>query len=165
MPLDLSTGFYESSSKPLAVQECVNWFPKVPETVGALATRTLFFSPGITAQATGKLGNGQGGAILEGELYAVCFGILYKIDSSFARTNLGTINSTDRVVMVSNGETIMIQVPGGSGYWYDTTNGLQEITDATYQSFQAQPGGVLSVAVKDGYFVFVTRKEAPGTAS
>lgn len=160
IPLEIAIGDYESSSKRLAAQEVVNMFPKVTETAGGLSHTALFSSPGVTQVASAGTGPYRGHEILDGELYVVSGGGFYKVASDWTVTSLGNVSGSDRCILSSNGQTIAIQVPGGSGYWYDTTNGLQEITDATYQSFQAQDGGVLAVTTKDGYFVFVTQFEA-----
>lgn len=158
--LPVGIGFYESASKPLAAQECVNYFVNNPQTVGSLVQNSLFFSPGIEQVATMGNGPGRGFNLFDGEFYNVSGGEFYKMDSSFNVTLLGNISGTGRCSLTNNGETIAIQVPGGDGYFYDTTNGLQLITDATYQAAQAQEGGVQGVATKDGYFVFTTRFEA-----
>ncbi len=164
IPLKVGTGAYESSSKPLAAQECVNLFPKIPETEGALTPESLFFSPGVSSVATAGDGPGRGGIVHDDVLYVVSGGQLYKVATDWTTTALGAISGSGRCFMVSNGKTIAIQVPGSDGYWYDTTNGLQSIASgpdgATYQSFQAQDGGVLAVTTKDGYFIFCTRFEA-----
>ena len=160
VPLDIAGNAYESSSKRVAAQECVNMFAKVAETTGALNPVSLFTSPGVTRVATLPTGAYRAHELLNDELYVVSGSAFYKIASDWTVTSLGTINGSGRCSISSNGETIAIQVPGGDGYWYDTSNGLQTITDATYQSFQAQTNGVRAVTTKDGYFVFVTERES-----
>ena len=160
LTLPVGIGFYESSSKPLAAQECVNYYPQNPQTIGALSNSSLFYTPGIDQKAIAGDGPGRGYNIFDGDLYVVSGGGFYKIDSSFNVTSLGNISgSPDRCSLTNNGVTIAIQVPGGDGYFYDKTNGLQIITDATYQSFQAQEGGVQAVTSKDGYFIYTTQFE------
>ena len=157
--LDFATGFYQSSSKPLASQECVNWYPQIPQTQGVLNPKALFYTPGITLVATLPDGPNRGHDLFNGNLYVVSGGSLFKVDSSFSFTNLGSISGSGRCSLTNNGTTIAIQVPGGDGYFYDETNGLQLITDPNYQTFQAQEGGVQAVAFKDGYFVYTTKFE------
>lgn len=158
LPVDI--GFYDSPSRPLAAQECINYFPQNPQTKGALSTGALFFSPGITQVANMGSGPGRGFDLFDGDFYNVSGGFLYKMDAAFNVTSLGSISGDGRCSLANNGETIAIQVPGGDGYFYDKSNGLQIITDPTYQSYQAQEGGVQGVTVKDGYFVYTTKFEA-----
>ena len=157
--LDPALGVYQSSSRRISAQECVNMFPKVIETQGSLVRSALFTSPGVTRVGTAGDGPFRGFELLDDKLYIVSGGSFFRIDSDWTATNLGSISGTGRCILASNGTTIAIQVPGGSGYWYDAVNGLVEITNPVYQGFQAQDGGVLSVASKDGYFVFITAFE------
>lgn len=159
VPIDFATGFYQSSSKPLASQECVNWYVQTPQTQGALNSSALFYTPGIVLMVTLPDGPNRGFDLFDGDLYVVSGGSFFKIDSSFAFTTLGSITGTGRCSLTNNGTTIAIQVPGGDGYFYDKTNGLQLITDPTYQSFQAQEEGVSAVTSKDGFFVYTTKFE------
>ena len=47
-------------------------------------------------------------------------------------------------------------LPGSDSYFYDSTNGLVQITDSVFQGYEAEDGGVRSVAFLKGYFVFNT---------
>lgn len=158
--LPVGLGFYESSSLPLAAQECVGYYPQTPQTQGALSSSALFYTPGIDQVATAGDGPGRGFDLFDREFYFVSGGGFFKMNSSFIITSLGNIaGSPARCSLTNNGTTIAIQVPGGDGYFYDKTNGLQVITDATYKSFQEQEGGVQAVATKDGFFVYTTKFE------
>ena len=159
IPIPIGTGYYQSSSKPLAAQELVGYFVQVAQTEGALTPDALFDTPGIVQVATMGTGPGRGFDLFDGEFYNVSGGSFFKMDSSFNVTNFGSITGTGRCSLTNNGTTIAIQVPGGDGYFYDAVNGLQLIVDATYQSFQAQDGGVQGVTVKDGFFVYTTKFE------
>lgn len=160
IPLDVATGFYESSSSRLAAQECLNMYPRVVETQGALNPSALFATSGINEIATAPVvGNYRGSIIYSvgsgDQIFAVFGTNLYQIDFAFTFTNLGTISGLSDVRMAFNGETIAIQVSGGNGYFYDAVNGLQLITDAIYLSY----GSVRDVVTKDGYFIFLTANE------
>ncbi len=157
IPIDI--GFYESSTSPLAAQNCINHYPQNPQTKGAISTGALFSTPGIVAFKDLVTGPGRGFSIFKNELYVIVGTSFYKISSTGIATNLGTIAGTDRVITAQNGFTICIQIPGGNGYFYDLTNGLQQITNAAYVDFQAQAGGVTSVTYKSGRFVFTTALE------
>lgn len=154
IPIDI--GFYESSSLPLAAQSCINHYPQNPQTKGAVSTGALFSTPGISQFALAESGPGRGYNIFNGGLYVVIGSGFFKISKAGVVISLGTISGTERVITSNNGITIAIVVPGGAGYFYDATNGLEEITSPVYQDFQAQEGGVTSVTYKDGYFVFTT---------
>lgn len=157
LPIDI--GFYESSTLPLAAQNCINLYPQNPQTKGAISTGALFSTPGIAQFTVAGVGPGRGYNIFNGELYVVSGNEFYKVSSTGSTTLLGVISGTGRVITSNNGVTICIQVPGGSGYFYSVSTGLFEITDPVYQDFQAQPGGVTSVTYKDGYFVYTTAFE------
>lgn len=157
IPIDI--GYYESSSLPLAAQNCINHYPQNPQTKGAVSSGALFLTPGIELWRTLGDGPGRGFNIFRNELYVISGTAFYKVAKSGALTALGTIEGTERVITSNNGVTICIQVPGSKGYFYDTDNGLKEITDPVYADFQAQTGGVTSVAYKDGYFIFTTAIE------
>ena len=157
LPIDI--GFYESSTLPLAAQNCINHYPQNPQTKGAINSGALFSTPGTNINVFAGTGPGRGYNVFKNELYIVSGNEFYKITSAGTANSLGTISGTERVITSNNGVTICIIVPGGSGYFYDETNGLQEITDPVFQDFQAQAGGVTSVTYKDGYFVFTTAFE------
>ena len=157
IPIDI--GFYESSSLSLAAQNCINHYPQNPQTKGAVSTGALFATPGMSQFSIAGAGPGRGYNVFNGELFVISGAGFFKVSKTGVATSLGTISGTDRVITSNNGITICIQVPGGSGYFYDLANGLQEITDPVYQDFQAQAGGVTSVTYKDGYFVFTTEFE------
>lgn len=159
--LPIGTGFYESSSLPLADQECDNMYPTGAQTIGAVSQQSNFFSPGISTFTTMGSGPGRGklDLPLNGKHYTVSGGTLYSLDSLKNVVALGPISGTTRCDLSTNGVTIAIQVPGGDGYFYDDENGLAKIVDTTYSDFKLQPGGVTSVTSKDGIFVFTTNAE------
>lgn len=157
IPIDI--GFYESSTLPLAAQNCVNHYPQNPQTKGAISSGALFSTPGAYQVATVGTGPGRGYNVFNDELYIISGNNFYKISNTGGVTNLGTISGSGRVITSNNGVTICIQVPGGSGYFYSGSTGLFEITDPVYQDFQAQAGGVTGLTYKDGYFIFTTAFE------
>jgi len=158
--LPVGIGFYQSASIPLAAQQCVNYYPQNPQTIGSLSRDAVFFTPGIEQVATAGRGPARGFNLFGGNIYYVSGTEFFRIEQDFSVTNLGLISgSPKRCSLTNNGETIAIQVPGGDGYFYDEVNGLQLITDPDYQTFQAQEGGVQGVAFKNGYFVYTTQFE------
>ncbi len=157
LPIDI--GFYESSTLPLAAQNCINHYPQNPQTKGAISTGPLFSTPGIKLLNTLPTGPGRGFNVFNNELYVISGTRLYKITSSGSYADLGEITGTGKVITSNNGINICIQVPGGSGYFYSTSSGLTEITDPDYQFQQAKAGGVTSVTYKNGYYVFTVFDE------
>jgi hypothetical protein len=80
-------------------------------------------------------------------MYAVSGNALYKINSQYVATRLGTIANNGPVSMSDNGTQLFIAA-NPQGYIYNaSTNVFQQITDADF------PGAV-TVGYLDGYFVF-----------
>lgn len=72
---------------------------------------------------------------------------MYKINSSYAATLIGTIAGTGPVSIADNGTQVFFAANGPSYIYNNTTNAFQQITDTDF------PGAV-TVAYLDGYFVF-----------
>ncbi len=157
LPIDI--GFYESPTLPLAAQNCINHYPTNPQTKGAISTGALFSTPGLKLIATLPTGPGRGYNVFNEVLYIVSGDRLYRVSSSGIYADLGEIAGTEKVITSNNGINICIQVPGGSGYFYNPSSGLTEITDPDYQLQQAKAGGVTSVTYKNGYYVFTSFDE------
>ena len=156
LPLDI--GYYESDSSPLASQNCINLYPNNPSTKGALATGTLFRTPGIEALPSLGVAPGRGFHKFHKEqlLFSVNGTNLYSQPSGFTATNRGTIAGTSRVSMADNGVTLCIIVPDGNGYFYNIAAAtLETISDAAFLSF----GQTTSVTLKDGRFIYTTDDE------
>ena len=150
MQLEIATGFYQSDSKPLASQRCVNWQPVVPQA-SALNQRALFDVLGIAEKSlTGATisGSNRGAQVMNGVPYYVNGQNLYSISSADVVTDHGTIIGTGRVSMANNGRWLVIVVPGKRGYAYDNEdNILHQISDADFLTAD-------TVSFKDGYFNF-----------
>ncbi len=160
IPIDL--GFYESEQNSNAIQNSINLYPDNPQTKGTTSTGTLKRTPGITRINLAGLGPGRGmyKFKLNDMLFAVSGNELYTQTNIANPILRGTISGTERVTFASNPFTVVIQVAGGSGYFYDVVSGvLTEITDSIYQSFQAQTGGIASVASKDNRFAYNNEAE------
>jgi hypothetical protein len=161
VPIDLS--FYQSPSLPFAAQECQNLIPIVSQGEGSSSRGALFTEPGLTLFATTP-NNGQDQSFwgfheFQDEFYAVDRGYLFKISSAGVVTTIGAINTgttTERAIIDDNGDTMCIVIPGVASYFYDLTNGLVQITDSVFQTWEADAGSVTSVVEVDGYFVFST---------
>lgn len=163
IPIPIANGFYESESLPLAAQQCVNWYPNIPQNK-ALSMENLFGTPGINQlTTTGVVNQINRGAHVKNDIaYYVNGNTLYRLDrtinpdltDSFSTTSLGTIEGSGRVSMDDNGTQLMILVPGGKGYIYNENAGtpFQEITDPDFTA-NGNPQYVLFI---DGFFAVTT---------
>ncbi len=150
MQLEIATGFYQSDSKPLAAQRCVNWMPVIPQA-STLNQRALFDVYGIAQKSlTGDaiIGQNRGGWVVNGVPYFVCGQSLYSISATDVVTDHGSIPGISRVSMADNGRYLVIVVPGDKAFAFDnTTSTLTEITDGDFVTAD-------TVSFKDGYFIF-----------
>jgi len=163
----IAEGFYVSDSLPISNQECVNLIPvKSPES--ALSKGQLIGSSGIIeVDSSGSLPTNanRGAHDLSGVPYFVNGSSLYRLEVSyvagveqFVLVNAapgGTIEGEERVSMADNGTQLMILVPGGEGYIYTESSGLQVIGS----NFRASGNPQQTVFV-DGYFVCTTDTKA-----
>ena len=137
---------YVARSVNAAVNRMVNLFPElVPE--GGKEPAFLNRAPGLRLLAT--VGNGpiRGLWAFGGYAYAVSGLQLYKLDSSWTATLIGTVAGSGPVSMSDNGTQLFVAC-NPKGYIYNaTTNVFAQITDPDY------PGAV-TVGYLDGYFVF-----------
>ena len=156
--LPFAGGFYQSESLPLSAQQCINWYPNIPQG-GALNEESLFMTPGLSQIATSGSGANRGAGTLKNLPYFVNNNTLYRVDESgvlFTITGLGTIEGTGRVSMISNGTQLMILVPGGKGYIFTTgPDTLVEITDLDFTA----NGNPQYLTFVDGFFVCTTDTE------
>ena len=126
------TQAYQSRSLPVNNQEMVNMYSEVQPQDGKDRLISIGF-PGSTLYATSGTGPIHGMKVMDGVLYVVSGTSLYRVQNGIA-TSLGTIAGNVRVSMEHNGTELCI-TNGSNAYIYDTSNGLQTITDADfYQS-------------------------------
>ncbi len=151
LDLPFATGFYESISRPLASQECINWIPIVPQT-NALSSTALIGTPGIEQVAT-VTGKSRGAHVMNQKAYFVNGTSLFRVNADFTSDNLGLIAGTGRVSIADNGTQICVVVPGLKGYIFtETPDTLTEITDTDFTA----NGRALTVCFKDGFFIFTS---------
>lgn len=138
---------YVARSVNAADARMVNLFPEiVPE--GGKEPAFLQRAPGLRKLATVGAGPVRGLWQLGDYMYVVSYNKLYKVDSSYAVTLIGTVSgTTEPVSMADNGTQIFIACNGPSYIYNTSTDVFQRITDADF------PGAV-TVGYLDGYFVF-----------
>jgi hypothetical protein len=138
---------YVARSVNAADARMINLFPElVPE--GGKEPAFLNRAPGLKLKISVGSGPIRGMWVFGGNLYVVSRNKLYKVDSSYAVTELGTVSGTSGPVsMVDNGIQLFIACNGPSYIYNSQTNVFAQITDGDF------PGAV-TVAYLDGYFVF-----------
>lgn len=138
---------YVARSVNAADARMVNLFPEIVPEAGK-EPAFLNRAPGLRLLTT--IGNGpvRGMWSFGGFAYVVSGNKLYKLDSSYNATELGTVANSPAPVSMSDNGTQLFVACNPEGYVYNaTTNVFQQITDGDY------PGAV-TVGYLDGYFVF-----------
>lgn len=138
---------YVARSINAANARMVNLFPEIVPEAGK-EPAFLQRAPGLRKLAT--IGNGPIRGLWEygGFMYVVSGNQVYKVNSSYTATLLGTVaGTTEPVSMVDNGVQLFIACNGPSYIYNATTNVFSQITDGDF------PGAV-TVGYLDGYFVF-----------
>lgn len=136
---------YAARSLNADAQRAVNCFVEM-DNASPRAPVAMYGTPGLVSRVT--LGSAVvRGMIRQGDyVYAVSGNTVYRIDSAYSATSLGTISSSGgRVGLASNGIETLI-VDGFSG-WIANGTTLTEIADADF------PFGVTQATFQDGFFI------------
>jgi hypothetical protein len=137
---------YVARSVNAADARMVNLFPEIiPE--GGKEPAFLQRTPGLRLLATLGTGPVRGEWAFGGYGYVVSGTKLYKIDTNYAATVLGTVGGSGPVSMADNGTQLFIAANGPSYIYNSSTAVFGQITDPDF------PGAV-TVGYLDGYFVF-----------
>lgn len=126
--LPFTNGFYQSRSKPLSSQRCVNWYPN-DASIPSLNESNLYATPGLSQVITGLDGIGRGSHSFNGILYIVSGNKLYRIDrtvnpdgiESYSPVEIGDIPGDGQVVMASTKNQLVVVVPDLSAWLYNGT--------------------------------------------
>lgn len=146
-PLPIPFEFYLDDSLTFSAQRLINWIPIVAEA-GALTQRKLAQPSGVATFATTGLGPCRGKDEVSELPFFVYGNSLVEISSTGGVTDHGAISGTKRVVMANNGTKLVIVVPGGDSYVFDTsTSALTQIVDPDFQVSD-------TVSFNRGFFVF-----------
>jgi hypothetical protein len=137
---------YVARSVNAADNRMVNLFPEAIPNEGKEAG-FLNRAPGLSLLATVGTGPVRGLWSFEGFMYAVSGNTLYKINSAYTATALGTVAGTGQVSMSDNGTQLFVAANGPSYIYNSQTNVFQQITDPDFP-------GALTVSYLDGYFIF-----------
>jgi hypothetical protein len=137
---------YVARSVNAADNRMVNLFPEAIPNEGKEAG-FLNRAPGLSLLTTVGTGPVRGLWSFEGFMYAVSGNTLYKINSAYTATALGTVAGTGQVSMSDNGIQLFVAANGPSYIYNSNTNVFQQINDIDFP-------GALTVSYLDGYFVF-----------
>lgn len=137
---------YVARSVNAADARMVNLFPEIVPEAGK-EPAFLQRAPGLRLLATVGTGPIRGEWAYGGYGYVVSGTKLYKIDSTYTSTLLGTVNGVGPVSMADNGTQLFIAANGPSYIYNASTNAFGPIVDPDF------PGAV-TVGYLDGYFVF-----------
>ena len=140
---------YVARSVNAADARMVNLFPEIVPEAGK-EPAFLNRAPGLKLLNT--IGNGPVRGLWafsssDSTAFVVSGTQLYKINTSYVATLIGTVAGTGPVSMADNGTQLFIAANGPSYIYNNTTNAFGQITDPDF------PGAV-TVAYLDGYFVF-----------
>jgi hypothetical protein len=137
---------YVARSVNAANARMVNMFPEIVPEAGK-EPAFLQRAPGLRLLATVGFGPIRGMWTFGGYGYVVSGNSLYKLDTAYAATLLGTVTGTGPVSMSDNGTQLFVAANGPSYIYNAATNVFAQITDPDF------PGAV-TVGFLDGYFVF-----------
>ena len=140
---------YVTRSVNAADARMVNLFPEIVPEAGK-EPAFLNRAPGLKLLNT--IGNGPIRGLWafsssDSTAFVVSGTQLYKINTSYVATLIGTVAGTGPVSMADNGTQLFIAANGPSYIYNNTTNAFGQITDPDF------PGAV-TVCYLDGYFVF-----------
>jgi hypothetical protein len=139
---------YQARSLNVDAQRALNCYVEM-DNASPRAPLALYGTPGLRRVATATNGLGCRGAIAEGGYAWLVIGAyVYRMDSSYNLTSLGTIGtSANPVGLASNGLELLI-VDGASGWIVNVAAAtLTQITDVDF------PSGVKRATYQDGYFI------------
>lgn len=132
-------------------QRCVNLYPEIDElqTANHGETGALMSTPGLTKVAT--LGTGPVRGVYytsTGRLAVVSGNTVYRVESDWSHTVVGTIlSSSGRVSMSDNGTQLIIVDGTNTGFIVSLVTGV--MTQITAAGFR----GANTVSFQDGYFM------------
>lgn len=162
-PLPIAQGFYVDESIPVSAQQCVNFYPHIPQTK-TITDAALVGVGGLTTACLTTINKFNRGAhVMLGIPYFVngdgLYNVTYTTDAFGVRTYSATLVSGATLItgfsfvfMADNGTQLCIVAPDVSGQFnawiYTVAGGLVQISDVDFD------GPVSNVSYMDGYFIF-----------
>lgn len=136
---------YQARSLNADAQRSLNVYLETDATSDR-APLALYGRPGLTLEATVGSGPQRKSIVMGNDAYVVSGNEVYRVDTAFTATLLGTIlTSSGPVSMTHNGTEVLIL--DGVGGWLATYPALAQITDPDF------PNGVTQCVCVDGYFL------------
>ena len=159
MDINFAGGSYETFSKNLNAQECVNFFTHI-DSEGGVNKLSLRATPGLKVwKDTGKYASVRGAIKFGPFAYVVVGNAVYRLNSSKAATlcsgSLGT--STGAVSMAKNDTQVML-VDGRHGYIISAL----AVTSISDDGFPDKP---TTVTEQDRYFIVTSLGSSSGNIS
>lgn len=141
-------------------QRAINWYPTV-EGDGAKAILTMKPTPGKTLRVTAGNGPIRSNIVtFQDRAVFVSGGQLLAVDTSWAVTSLGALNTTSGWCSIAAGRTYVVAVDGGDFYAFGVspftwgTGVFSIVTDSGDANYDADcPTSPSHVAYLDGYFI------------
>ena len=138
---------YTARSVNAADNRMINLFPEIiPE--GGHTPAFLNRAPGLKLEVTVGAGPVRGLWTFGGYAYVASGNTLYKLDTEYNITSLGTLDNDGPVSMADDGTHLFVACNGPSFVYNATTNAFGQITDPDFP-------GALTVSYLGGYFVFI----------
>jgi len=138
---------YTARSVNAADNRMINLFPEIiPE--GGHTPAFLNRAPGLKLEVTVGAGPVRGLWTFGGYAYVASGNTLYKLDTEYNITTIGTLDNDGPVSMADDGTHLFVACNGPSFVYNATTNAFGQITDVDFP-------GALTVSYLGGYFVFI----------
>lgn len=157
MKLDFAGGAYETFSKNLNAQECVNFFTHVDQE-GGTSVLSLRATPGLKQWCDLQDGEARGVHAFNTHLYEVVGKYVYQINKSGSSTLCtGTLGTSSGTVSMDSNKTQVMIVDGSSGYIVTGTT-VTQITDEGFcKDSSDNTYAPKTVTYQDGYFIVSAR--------
>ena len=138
---------YTARSVNAADNRMINLFPEIiPE--GGHTPAFLNRAPGLKLEVTVGTGPVRGLWTFGGYAYVASGNTLYKLDSEYNITTLGTLANDGPVSMTDDGTYLAVACNGPTFYYNSVTDVFGQITDVDFP-------GALTISYLGGYFVFI----------
>lgn len=138
---------YTARSVNAADNRMINLFPEIiPE--GGHTPAFLNRAPGLRLEVAVGTGPVRGLWTFGGYAYVASGNTLYKLDTQYNITSLGTLANDGPVSMADDGTHLFVACNGPSFVYNASTNAFGQITDPDFP-------GALTVSYLAGYFVFI----------
>jgi len=141
--IPFGSGSYQLRSLPLSAQQMFNCYLE-PAPPQAKTFAAVVQAQGVRDFQTISTGSTRGGIVVNGVLYAVVGGTLYRVPQNGDVAPLGSVPGVAYVDMAGDETHLMLATSGHGYYWNGTT--VQQITDPDFP-------GAEWVEELDGYFI------------